>query len=165
MKFYFFAFVLPVFLIVSCTDSPLQTKPAQHKTENKTTVKNKPASTFSDTLKINFPAAVFYSPDSLQLEKIKAVTDARIFDGSMHEYFYLMRNAHIVIKNYYPKLKIIEAKNVRFLLFTGTDKKNNCIDLDTKNDAYGLFIFNMKKPPHLTDMADIESELSFYFSK
>lgn len=165
MKFYFPAYFLLVFISLSCSDSPMQTKPAKHKTENKNIVKNKPSATFSDTLKINFPAAVFYSPDSLQLEKIKSVTDARIFDGSMHEYFYLMRNAHIVIRKYYPKLQIIEAKNVRYLLFTGADKKNNCIDLDTKNDAYGLFIFNMKKPPRLTDMADIESELRFYFLK
>jgi hypothetical protein len=165
MKFQFFAYFLSVILSLSCSDSPRQTKPAQDKIENKHPVNNKPSSSFSDTLKINSPAAVFYHPDSLQLEKIKSVTDAGIFDGSMHEYYYLMRNAHIVIKKNMPQLKIIEAKNVRYLLFISADKSEDCIDLDTKNDAYGLFIFDRKKPPRLLDMANIESELGFYFSK
>jgi len=165
MKFKFFACFLSALLILSCSDSPPQNKPAQNKTENKNLAKNKPSSTFSDTLKINSSAAVFYSPDSLQLEKIKSVTDTRVYEGSMHEYYYLMRNAHFVIKKNMPQLKIIEAKNVRYLLFINADKSENCIDLDTKNDAYGLFVFDRQKPPRLLDMANIESELGFYFSK
>ena len=165
MKFQFFLYFLLLILSLSCSNSPRQTTPARNKSENKETVKNKPSSSFSDTLKINSAAAVFYHPDSLQLEKIKLVTDARIFDGSMHEFEYLMRNAHFVIKKNMPQLKIIEAKNVRYLLFIRANKNTDCINLDTKNDAYGLFVFDRKKPPLLSDMANIESELGFYFTK
>lgn len=165
MKFHFFVYALPLILSLSCSDSPRQTKPSQNKIENKAPVKSKPHSSFSDTLKINSAAAVFYSPDSLQIEKIKSVTDARIFDGSMHEYYYLIRNANIVLRKNFPQLKIIEAKNVRYLLFIGEGKKTYCIDLDTKNDAFGLFVFDKNKLPLLLDMADIESEPGFYFSK
>jgi len=164
MRFQSFAYFFPVILCFSCSDSPRQTKPVQNKIENKYLSKNKPSSNFLDTLKINFPAAVFYSPDSLQLKKIKSATDARIFDGSMHEYYYLMRNSHFVIKKNLPQLKIIEAKNVRYLLFVGANKKMDCIDLDKKNDPYGLFVFDRKKSPLLLDMANIESELGFYFA-
>jgi hypothetical protein len=163
IKFNFLAYFLPVILSLSCSDSPRQTKPLQNKMENNVTVKNKIPGNYADTLKINSPAAVFYSPDSLQLEKIKSATDARIFQGSMHEYYYLVRNAHSVIKKNFPQLKIIEAKNVRYLLFTRADKNTDCIDLDTKNDVFGLFVFDRKKPPLLVDMANIESELGFYF--
>jgi hypothetical protein len=161
MKFRFACF-LSILLNFSCSDS---TGPARH-AENKIEVKypvKKPPSNFSDTIKIDLPAAVFYSPDSLQLEKIKSVTDVRVFDGSMHEYYYLMRNARSVIKKYFPQLKIIEAKNVRYLLFIGANKERDIIDLDSKNDAYGLFVFDRKKSPQLLDMANIESELGFYF--
>ena len=165
MKYQFLVYFLPVALSLSCSDPPRQQTSAHNKIENKDRAKNKPPSTFSDTLKINSPAAVFYTPDSLQLEKIRSVTEAGIFDGSMHEYYYLMRNAHFVIKKTIPQLKIIDVKNARYLLFTGADKNTECIDLDSKNDAYGLFVFDRQKPPRLLDMANIESELGFYFTK
>lgn len=125
----------------------------------------KPGSSFSDTIQIDFPAAIFYSPDSLQYEKIKSVTNARIFDGSTHEYYYLMKNAHAVIKKNFPSIKIIEVKNMRFLVFIQENNSRDCVDLNMKNDAYGLLVFNRKKHPHLLDMANIETELEFYFSK
>src|SRR5687767_9333858 len=106
MKYQFLAYFLPVALSLSCSDSPRQQTSAHNKIENKAPAKNKPPSNFSDTLKINSPAAVFYNPDSLQLEKIRLVTEARIFDGSMHEYHYLMRNARFVIKKTMPQLKM-----------------------------------------------------------
>ena len=165
MKFRLPPYFLLVIIILSCSDSPRQTTPVQNKAENKIYTKSKPPASFSDTMKIDFPAAVFYSPDSLQLQKIKLLTDTRVFAGSMHEYYYLMRNAHFSIKRNIPQLKIIEAKNVRYLLFVRADKITDCIDLNTKNDTYGLFVFNRKKPPRLLDMANIETELGFYFSK
>ena len=117
MKFQFFAYFLPVILSLSCSDSPRQTKPNQNKIENKDPAKNKPPGSFSDTIKINSPAAVFYSPDSLQLEKIKSFTDAMIFESSMHDYFYQMRNAHFLLKNIILNSKSLKRKNVRYLLF------------------------------------------------
>src|SRR5580765_3178485 len=123
VSFQFFAYSLSGVLSLSCSDSPRETKPVQNKIENKDPPKNKPSANFSDTLKINSAAAVFYGPDSLQREKIKSLTDAKIFEANMHEYFSLMKNAHVVIKKYYPHLKIIEAKNVRYLLFISADKE------------------------------------------
>ncbi len=60
-------------------------------------------------------------------------------------------------------MKIIEAKNVRYLLFVRDNKQRHCIDLNSKNDAYGLFFFDSKKPPRLSDMANIETDLGAYF--
>ena len=165
MNLKFFAFFLSALLIISCSNSTEQNKPVANKSKNISLPKNKPSSTFPDTLKINSASAVFYYADSLQLEKIKALTDSGFYEGSMHEYFSYMRNAHLVIDKIMPQLKIIEAKNVRYLLFINDDNSTKCIDLDTKIEPYGLFIFKMKKAPQLADMANIETELGFYFSK
>jgi len=127
--------------------------------------KTKPPGNFPDTLKITEIAAVFYYPDSLQLEKIKVVTDTNIFKSSMHEYFYQMRNARIVLKKILPEIKIVDARNVRYLLFIYSDNKTDCIDLDLKNDAYGLILFDRQKPPLISDMANIEGEAGLYFAK
>jgi hypothetical protein len=160
MKFIFFASFITVLIIISCSGSPKRGKPLQNKIE-----KNKPGSSFTDTLKIDFPVAVFYSPDSVQLEKIKSITDPRTFEGRMHEDFYLFKNARAVIGKYYPGLKIIDAKNVRYLLFLKADKSADYVDLDAKADAYGLYICDGDKAPLLTDMANVDTDLEFYFSR
>lgn len=127
-------------------------------------VLSKPPAYYRDTLKIDVKAAVFYRPDSLQLQKIKEITEERIFESQMHEYFFQMRNARIVLKKNWPSIHIVEAKNVRYLLFKKWNNMSVCVDLD-KKDPYGLFLFDNKKDPHFTDMMNIDSELPFYFSK
>ena len=128
-------------------------------------LRSKPPATFLDTATISIPAAVFYNPDSLQLRKIKAVTDTAIFASMVHDCFYQMRNAKMVLKKSYPHVKIIEVKNIRYILFNKAGGKKEIIDLNTKNDPCGLFIFDAVKSPRLTDMTNINTDLGFYFSK
>jgi len=147
------------FGILSCREDQKKNKISIEK-ENK----SKPPSSFTDTMKINSRSAVFYYPDSIQLEKIKAITEKNIFDGSMHEYFYQVKSAHTALKNRWPEIKIIEAKNVRWLQFVKAGQTNEYIDLDAKNDAYGLFVFDPGKSPALLELTNAESEIGFYFS-
>jgi hypothetical protein len=127
--------------------------------------KTKPASSYNDTIMISSPAAVFYSPDSLQLQKIKSTTESQVFEGTMHECFYQMRNSRMVLKKDYPAVRIIEMKNARYLLFKKSNNENELIDLDKKNDPCGIFIFDAMHSPRLVDMTNIETELGFYFSQ
>jgi len=164
---YKFLFCLLAFLIftTSCSNSPVEEKTPVSKDEMNKRVLTKPQSNYQDTMKIEYASAVFYHPDSLQLQKIKEITDERIFDGQMHEYFFQMRNARIVLKKDWPGVKIIEGKNIRFLKFIRKERDPVIIDLDTKNDTYGLFLFQPRKEPHFADMMNIDTELPFYFSK
>ena len=163
MKF-LFACLLSAFLIWSCSDNR-QSNVVPDKPASKTLYQKKPAGTFPDTLKINSVAAVFYSPDSLQLQKIKSISDPGVFESKMHEYEYLIKTAQSSINKNFPRVKIIEAKNVRYLLFITADKKKSYIDLDRNYDPYGLYLFNRQKAPQPVDMANTETELGFYFSK
>lgn len=158
------------FLIVlafssSCSHSPRNPAAESTKIQNIDSLLQKPAGSFLDSITIDFPAAVFYHPDSLQLDKIKAITDSMIFESAMHESFYQMRNARIVLKKYYPHVKIVEVKKTRFILFKTAGGTIERIDLNTKDDAFGLFIFDGNKPSRFVDMTNIDSELGFYFSK
>ena len=155
------------FIILSCNNNAGANKETAStaKTIIVTKVFTKPPSTYPDTLIINFPAAVFYQPDSLQLSRIKALTDSMVFDGSMHEYFYQMRNARMVIKKTWPLLSIIKSEKYRHLMFIKKDNTLEYIDLNTKNDSHGLFMFDGKKSPLMVDMTNIETEISFYLKK
>lgn len=158
-------FILLLVLSSSCARS--SKNPAKDSTNNQKidSLLKKPAGSFSDSITIDFPAAVFYHPDSLQLDKIKAITDSMIFESAMHESFYQMRNSRIVLNKYYPQVKIVEVKNTRFILFKSSGRVIERIDLNTKDDAFGLFIFDGYKPSRFVDMTNIDSELGFYFSK
>lgn len=159
---YLLAFLVTV-LPVSC-NSHKSEQPTNGGRVQKASIM-KPGSSFSDTLVIDFPATVFYRPDSLQLEKIRKVTDPAAFDGMMHEYEYLVKNARRVIKKTIPEVKIIDAQNVRYLVFLKDDQTAQTVDLDTKGEPFGLVLFNRKKAPVSADMANIETAVSFYFFK
>ena len=125
----------------------------------------KPPASFNDTLVINNMSAVFYNPDSLQLDKIKAISKKENYETEVHNCFYLMRNARIVLKKYWPKIHIIETKTNRYLLFIMKDKNKTCIDLNSHGDMCGMFLFDAKKEPQLADMMNIDTALGFYFDK
>jgi hypothetical protein len=152
-------------LFVSCSNPPPHPATNAGNSDHRDTMHRKPPGSFSDTITIDFPSAIFYKPDSLQLEKIKAITNTMIFDGMMHDCFYQMKNSRRVLRKYYPRVRIVEVKNARYLLFKKTGDQKECIDLDTKNDPCGIFIFDGYKAPRLVDMTNIGTELGFYFSK
>ena len=164
MRFFTIYIVSVLSLTVSCSSNPAPEK-EKSTSLSRQQVNTKPPSNFMDTMQIDFPAAVFYHPDSLQLKKIKELTDSAIFEATMHEYFFQMRNARMSIKRDWSLLKIVEAKNIRFLLFKGKDNDSTYIDLNTKNDSHGLFLFQPGKKPHYADMMNIDTELGYYFKK
>lgn len=163
--FYVFAFTLTVIVSLSCSDSSRQTNLAQNEIESNKIPKIKPPGSFSDTITINFPAAVFFTPDSLQHERIKAITDTMMFDSAEHDCIYQMRNARMSVKNFGSQIRIIETSKAQYLLFIKSDKSKIYIDLNTQNDMCGLFLFNQEKNPVLADMTNIGTELGFYFQE
>ena len=152
-------------LTSSCSNSQVKEKKNKGEVEINNQILTKPPSNYQDTLKIENESAIFYHPDSLQLQKIKKITDKRIFEGQTHEYLFQMRNARIVLKKSWPGIKIIEAKNIRYLKFIRKETNPVVIDLNEKNDMYGLFLFHPGKEPHYADMMNIDTELPFYFLK
>lgn len=81
----------------------------------------------------------------------------------MHDYFYQMRYARKVVRESWPALAIIDARNYRSLLFVQRDESWKCIDLDETKDLYGVLLFDGKKDPVLADMPNINTALGFYF--
>jgi len=155
--------LIAIGFLASCKNSGNPSKSNSNNFPQKVELK-KPPSTFQDSLFIDELSVVFYQPDSIQLLNIKNVTEEQVFESSMHEYFYLTRNAHNVLRQHWPKLKIIDSKNVRYLLFIKNNKGNHIIDLDEYGDAYGMFMFDPKRDPMVGDMANLDEAL-LYFSK
>lgn len=165
MKYPVLVYWLFFFLWVSCNEANKQMASEPKNGTGKLPFKQKPPSSFSDTLLIEASSAVIYQPDSVQLLKIKTVTDSMVFKGSLHEFFYQIRNARMVLKKHYRDIKVIEAKNVRWLSFVKRNGEKTFFDLDTIGDPFGMILFDGFQIPKLVDMTNIDSELGFYFTE
>lgn len=164
MKRLFGSYIILLFLLACRHQSGKKNETPNDNSKKEHESLTKPPTIFSDTLKIESQAAVFYYPDSLQLERIKAGLDTSIFYAVMHEYSSQLRYVHSVLNQYWPKINIVEARNVRYLLFIKADKSNEIIDLDTKFDPYGLLVFDPQKSPSQLELTNAESEIGFYFA-
>ncbi|HQX43888.1 MAG: hypothetical protein KA251_07145 [Saprospiraceae bacterium] len=151
--------------ILGCTTNKKQEtnqlSPSNQITENKL----KPPSSNQDTEFIKPPSVVFYKPDSLQLINIKSQTEHWIYEGSMHEYEFQIRNAKITLNKDYPELNVIPETSKRYLTFIFENNDRKTIDLNTFNDPYGLFLFNGEKSPELADMMNANQAIYFHFKQ
>ena len=120
-------------------------------------------SAFNDSLWVSSPAAVFFHPDSTQLEKFRQTSSKNVYESTTHESFFQMRNCRIVLKKYWPHVSIQEAHKFRYLVFKKSDQRSTVIDLNNQGNLYGLFLFHPDKEPELVDMMNIETALGFYF--
>jgi hypothetical protein len=157
-----------VFVLLACSCSPSpekNTQPAKKDQAQKPGIIKKPPSSFGDTVVIDRESAVFYSADSQQMVKIKAVNEERIYATITHDCYYQMQNARNVIRQQWPRVRIVEVINARYLLFVRKDKSKTCIDLNDKNDICGLFLFEPGKDPELVDMPNVDTFLGFYFGQ
>jgi len=123
----------------------------------------KPPSSFTDSVTVYSKAVVFYRPDSLQLNRFKQISSHMVYETTTHEGFYQMRNARIVLKKYWPQIKVIEADNIRYLVFVKNGNRKTVIDLNTNGNLYGMYMFDPQMEPQIADMMNIETALGFYF--
>lgn len=150
-----------VFFIIACNQNG---KNSKLEAKNSRIINHKPKSTVSDSMVILGRAAVFYYPDSIQLNKIKSITDPQIADGTMHELQFQIKYSKKIIRSNWRELNILDARNVRFLVFKKDTGNQIIIDLDTFDDPYGLFVFNGNKAPVWIDMTNLEQGLHYYFN-
>ncbi|MBU3743416.1 MAG: hypothetical protein FGM61_02565 [Sediminibacterium sp.] len=123
----------------------------------------KPPSNYQDTLIVKGAAAVFFHPDSLQLLSIRDQMDSVIYKSVTHELHYQMRNARIVLHQFYPSVPIIESKKHRFIQFQSDRIPSVLFDINTIKDISGIILFNGSSQPHITDMMNIDTELGECF--
>ena len=149
----------------SCNANQGKTPPTQSDSlPKKNGEAKKPPSSFQDTLKISGLAAVFFSPDSLQLEKIKSAIGPSVFEATMHEYENQFRVSHIELAEQWKKLPLYEATRYRYLQFIRNEAIPITLDLNRQGDPCGLYIFDPKKLPQLVDMMNAGSQLYYYFN-
>ena len=115
----------------------------------------------SDTLTINRKAAVFYSPDSIQIAKRKKEIGEENFYVGADDYLYYLHTSYDFLDS--VKLPILDAKDKKYLRFIRDNKSQTIIRLDTLPELWGIYFFNPGKKEKLVDMLDISEEYNSYF--
>lgn len=114
----------------------------------------------SDTLVVDRKAAVFYQPDSLQMEK-RAKKVGEDFRIGADDDMYLMHLSYEFAES--KKLSILDIKGPKFLKFVYADKSHSFVKLDTLPALWGVYFFEPTKKPKEIDIANIEDEYDAYF--
>jgi len=156
-----------VFLIVSFSCGQKKSENRSTDTKESLHTQSKPPSSSQDSLYITQLSAVFFEPDPIQFEKLKSITEKRAFETNVHEYFFQFRNATAYLQEHFPHVKIISAKNFRYVVFQsqGLLPATEVIDLDRVSDAWGMYFFKPLKQARLIDMMSVDTEAPNYFSK
>jgi hypothetical protein len=123
----------------------------------------KPHSSNADTLWVTKPAAIFFQPDSLQMLAIQSNMDTTVYKSQVHELFYQMRNARLVIREFYPAISIIETNRHRYISCWIDVTHLTVIDLNQLHDISGIILFDGRHPTKVNDMMNIETELGEKF--
>jgi hypothetical protein len=121
----------------------------------------KKLSSDSDTLTIATKSAVFYQPDSLQIEKRMKETGEENFRAGADDYIYYVNTSADYLEK--QGLPVIDAKNKKYLKFIMADKKVQLIKLDTLAELWGMYLFDPTKTPNFADITVIEDDYKRYF--
>ncbi|WP_147243518.1 hypothetical protein [Chitinophaga flava] len=153
-----YLFPISFLAIVACheTKTPVESTDAAPPAQEAAKAGN--ATTASNTLQITEPCAVFYSPDSIKLEKIKKENG--------EEAFYTITDDNL---NYFADSNIfLESKGVKTVTaqkgkisFTSKDGKTTTINLNDEKYTWEVFLFNGKTVTN-ADISDIENEYEKY---
>jgi hypothetical protein len=143
--------LLYIFLFTSCINNDRAGKNLQQPA----TIDN------FDTLTIDRKAAVFYSPDSIQIEKRKKEIGEDGFYVGADDYLNYLQTSQDFLDS--VKLPIIDAKDKKYLKFILDDKSQTVIKLDTLPELWGIYFFNPGKKEALVNITMIYEEYNNYF--
>ena len=127
----------------------------------KSPIESQAFSSSSDTLAFDKACAVFYQPDSLQVEKrMKQVGQDEFRQGADDYIYYINTSAEYLEKKGLP---VIDAKNKRYLKFVSTNGQVQVIKLDTLAELWGMYLFDPKKNAYVADITMVEEEYKNYY--
>lgn len=122
-----------------------------------------PAGNNSDTLTINSRSAVFFQPDSLQIENRKKEAGEANFRAGAGDYIYYINTS----VDYLGKqaLPVLDAKDMKYLRFVSANGVVKLVKLDTLPDLWGIYLFDPRNSPYYADIIEIEEEFKAYFKE
>jgi hypothetical protein len=115
----------------------------------------------TDTLLISEKAAIFITPDSLRIEKLKQEGSEEDFNVTANDYLYYMGTAQEFLDS--VKVRVVDVENEKFIKFVGSNKKRQLITISKQLEPWSIYFFDPAKKAKQVDMTAIEEEYKDYF--
>jgi len=153
--------LVPLILLYRCTH--IDHSESNKKATRHNNVKSNAHTGQRDTLIIDKKEAVSVMLDSLTLEKRKKEWGDTAFyvgadDGNYYDYI-----ADSVLEQ--KHLPMISADGYHYLKFVQNNGATTLIRIDTLSEITTLYFFDPSKPPHNSDVVNIEEEYKNYYKR
>jgi hypothetical protein len=116
---------------------------------------------YSDTLTVDKRAAVFYDPDTMQIEKRKKQIGEQDFQTGLDDYAYYINESITFLEQNH--LQVLRTDDKNFIRFVRDNGDVRLIKKDTLPDLWGIFLFDPGKDVYQADILDMEKEYHTYF--
>lgn len=143
--------LLPAIFLLSCGNNDKKATAADSPTVN----------TAADTLVIDKNSAVYYRPDSLQLERWKKQSGDSDFAVIADDWSYYMNTSGEYLKT--TRTPVEDASGKKVLKFIKADQSVTLIKPDTLKHYWGVYLFSPAKEPLFADLVTIEEVYKKYF--
>ena len=115
----------------------------------------------NDTMVIDKNAAVYYIPDSNQMEKWKIKVGEKDFATVADDWSSYMNSSGEYLKT--TNLPVEDASGKKVLKFIKADKSVTLVGLDTLSNFWGYYLFSTSKEPQFADIIMMEESYKKYF--
>jgi hypothetical protein len=120
-----------------------------------------PVTNNTETLVIDKNAAVFYNPDSAQMEKWKKEAGGKNFETVIDDWSSYMNSSSEYLTT--TGLPVIDASGKKLLKFVKADHSVTEVRLDTLSNYWGMYLFSTAKEPQYADIIMMEESYKKYF--
>jgi len=117
--------------------------------------------TINDTLIVNSRAAVFITPDSLQMEERRKQVGEDNFQIGMDDYAFYMNEAYEFLSA--EKMTILETTGKKYIKFLLKDKAPKLIQIEKLPELWSIYFFDPRKRAKEIDMINIKEAYKNYF--
>lgn len=115
----------------------------------------------TDTMVVDKNTAVYYIPDSNQMEKWKMKVGEKDFATVADDWSAYMNSSSEYLKT--TTLPVQDASGKKVLKFVKADKSVTLVGLDTLSNFWGYYLFSTSKEPEFADIIMMEESYKKYF--
>lgn len=161
MRFLSILVLLCTLAIASCTyNDPATEGHSLSDTAIKPIVSD-PSPLTTDTLIVTSKAAVFYQPNSVQIEKRMKEVGEEDFRMGMDDYLFYMNESWTYLKQ--QGMPVVDVKDKKFIKFISANNTIRLVQLDTVPELWGVYFFDPARSPHHADMTNVDEEYKAYY--
>ena len=153
--------LLPAIILVLAACKGKSSEKENSTSDNTAPVQPAKPVTGKDTLVVDQAAAVYFIPDSAQMENWKKKVGEQDFATVSDDWSSYMNSASEYLKT--TSTPVVDASGKKVILFLKAGGAQSLVGLDTVSNYWGYYLFDPAKDPQYADITSIQDAYKNYF--